>query len=172
MRIISMRRLREFWRVHTLAERPLRAWYMQVSQAEWRSFSELLTTFLPRVITSEDEYDVVQAKVDQLIDKSELTTAEQEYLNLLGTLIWDYETRMESQPVYELRGVALLKGLLELHNLKQQDLVPVFKTKSIVSDVLSGKRQLTVEHINKLAAFFNVAHEIFFEPIEFDFTSN
>jgi hypothetical protein len=46
------------------------------------------------------------------------------------------------------------------------DLVPIFKTRSIVSAVLAGKRQLTVEHINRLAAFFNLPHELFFEPLK------
>jgi len=55
--------------------------------------------------------------------------------------------------------------LLALHNLKQRDLLPIFKTKSIVSAVLNGKRQLTVAQINGLAAFFNVPHALFFEPI-------
>ena len=63
-------------------------------------------------------------------------------------------------------GIELLKGLMELHGLKQLDLVPIFKTKSIVSAVLNGKRQLTVEHINKLAGFFKVSHELFFESLD------
>jgi len=41
--------------------------------------------------------------------------------------------------------------------------VPIFKTKSIVSAVLNGKRQLTTEHIDKLAAFFRLPHGLFFE---------
>ena len=61
-------------------------------------------------------------------------------LGRMGTLIWEYEQRTESAADYELCGIALLRGLIELHALKQQDFVPIFKTKSIVSDVLNGKR--------------------------------
>lgn len=128
-------------------------------------YRELMTTFLPRVIHDEAAYQAVQAQVDQLLDQGELTTAEQEYLDLLGTLIWEYEQRTEPVTNYELRGVALLRGLIELHGLKQQDLVPIFKTKSIVSAVLNGKRQLTTEHIAKLTAFFHLPHGLFFEPM-------
>lgn len=128
-------------------------------------YRELLTTFLPRVIHDETTYQAIQTQVDQMIDQGELTPAEQEYLDLLGTLIWEYEQRTEARANYELRGVALLRGLIELHELKQQDLVPVFKTKSIVSEVLHGKRRLTVEQISKLAAFFRLPHGFFFEPI-------
>jgi hypothetical protein len=31
--------------------------------------------------------------------------------------------------------------------------------------VLNGKRRLTVEHIDRLAAFFNIPHSYFFEPM-------
>lgn len=126
-------------------------------------YRELITTFPPRVIHNEADYTTVQTQVDRLVDQGELTSAEEDYLDLLGTLIWVYEQRTEPLADYALRGVALLRGLMELHELKQQDLVPIFKTKSIVSAVLNGKRQLTTAHIDKLAAFFRLPHGLFFE---------
>lgn len=129
------------------------------------AYGALLLDFLPRVIKTEADYKAVQEQVDRLVDQDGLSPAEQDYLELLGTLIWEYESRTEDTTEYELRGIDLLRGLIDLHGLKQLDLVPIFKTKSIVSAVLSGKRQLTAEHINRLAAFFNVPHELFFEPL-------
>lgn len=129
------------------------------------NYRELMTAFSPRVIHNDAEYEVIQEKVDHLVDQPDLTLAEQEYLDLLGTLIWEYEQRTENAANYELRGIPLVKGLMELHELKQQDLVPIFKTKSIASAVLNGKRNLTVEHIHKLAAFFRIPHGLFFEPM-------
>ena len=128
-------------------------------------YGALLLDFLPRVIKTETDYRAIQQQVDRLVDHDELSPAEQDCLDLLGALIWEYETRTEDETEYELRGIELLRGLMTLHGLKQVDLVPIFKTKSIVSAVLNGKRQLTVEHINRLAAFFQVPHELFFEPI-------
>lgn len=52
--------------------------------------------------------------------------------------------------------------LIEESSVRQKDLVPIFKTESIVSDVLKGKRKLTVEHIQKLGEFFNVSPAEFF----------
>ena len=129
-------------------------------------YGDLLLDFLPRVIKTETDYSAVQEQVDRLVDQGELSPAEQDYLDLLGTLIWEYEARTEVETEYELRGIELLRGLIELHELKQLDLIPIFKTKSIVSSVLNGKRQLTVDHINKLALFFNVPHDLFFEPLD------
>jgi mRNA interferase HigB len=45
MRIISRRRLREFWERHADAEPPLRAWYTQVSRVQWRNFSDVRRDF-------------------------------------------------------------------------------------------------------------------------------
>ena len=39
MRIISKRRLREFWLEYSDAEKPLLAWYQTVKSADWSSFS-------------------------------------------------------------------------------------------------------------------------------------
>jgi HTH-type transcriptional regulator / antitoxin HigA len=75
----------------------------------------------------------------------------------------DYEQRTEQQGDYRLQGVALIRGLLELHGLKQQELTPIFKTKSITSAVLNGKRRLMVEQIDGLAHFFGLPHSLFFE---------
>jgi mRNA interferase HigB len=43
--IVSLRRLREFWSVHVRAEAPLRGWYTQTSEADWRTFGDLRATF-------------------------------------------------------------------------------------------------------------------------------
>src|SRR5947207_15462736 len=41
MRVISRRRIREFWQVHPRAEVSLRMWYKVVSAASWGNFAEL-----------------------------------------------------------------------------------------------------------------------------------
>lgn len=50
---------------------------------------------------------------------------------------------------------------MEQHNLLQKDLVDVFGTRSIVSEVLSGKRKLNKDHIERLSARFHVSAEVF-----------
>lgn len=101
-----------------------------------------------------------QEALNSLLDKGALTPDERDYLNLLGTLIYEYERTLE--PIPDIYGVELLKALMAELNLRQKDLVPIFKTESIVSAVLSGKRQLTTSHIQKLAEFFHVSPAVFF----------
>ncbi len=133
------------------------------------SYTELLTSFPPRTIKSEEDFEKTQAVIDSLLDKGSLTEEEEDYLNLLGMLIHEYESKQELVP--DIYGVELLKVLMTEMNLKQKDLVPIFKTESIVSDVLKGKRKLTVEHIQKLGNFFKVSPAVFFpeNPLEKDF---
>lgn len=45
MRVISLKRLREFWLLHPDAEEPLRAWYRIVVGAQWRSLRDARSTF-------------------------------------------------------------------------------------------------------------------------------
>ena len=129
------------------------------------AYPDLLRSFAPRPIRGEAEYQTIQAEVDRLIDCAALSVAEEDYLDLLGTLILDYERRHEERAQYDLRGVEFIKGLIELHQLTLTDLIPIFKTKSIASAVLNRHRRLTADHINRLAAFFGLPHSLFFEPL-------
>ena len=45
VRVISRRRLREFWEVHARAEVSLRVWYKVVSTATWRDLVDVRSTF-------------------------------------------------------------------------------------------------------------------------------
>ena len=125
-------------------------------------YPTLLQTYQPRPITTEVQYDLMVSQLNQLLDIASPTAEEEDMLHLLGTLIADYEAREYPDEEFELRGVALIKALMAEQGLKQKELVPIFKTKSIVSAVLAGKRNLTVEHINQLAVFFALPHSQFF----------
>jgi len=123
-------------------------------------YIELLADFPPFPIKNEEDLERTQAVVDRLIDQGELSDEEEEYLDLLGILIYEYESKQDLIP--DIYGVELLEVLIVEMNLKQKDLVPIFKTESIVSDVLNRKRRLTVDHIQKLAEFFKVSPAVFF----------
>lgn len=45
MWVVSLKRLREFWKEHERAQLSLRSWYTQVTVARWKSFAELRRTF-------------------------------------------------------------------------------------------------------------------------------
>lgn len=126
-------------------------------------YIQLLQKFPPRPITSEEDLETTQSVIDKLLDQTHLTQEESDYLNVLGALVFEYEQNQE--PIPDIYGVDLLKVLISERKLKQKDLVPIFKTESIVSDILNKKRQLTTRHIQELADFFNLSPAVFF-PIK------
>ena len=122
-------------------------------------YLQLLQQFPPRTINNDEELDKTVAVIDDLLDRPSLSSEESDYLNVLGTLVFDYEQKTE--PIPDIYGVELLKVLIAQRGLRQKDLVPIFKTESIVSDVITGKRQLTVRHIQELARFFKLSPAVF-----------
>ncbi|MHB8486008.1 MAG: helix-turn-helix domain-containing protein [Candidatus Acidiferrales bacterium] len=89
-----------------------------------------------------------------------LTAAEKEMAELLTLLIKDFEENRYRLP--RAKPLEALRFLIEQHGLKQKDLVDVFGTPSIVSEVLSGKRELNKDHIKRLSMRFHVSPELFF----------
>lgn len=130
------------------------------------TYEQLVAAFAPRPISSNEQYWASVAQIDDLLNKGELSLAEQDYLTALGMMVERYEA--EHEPNIELRGVALIRALMGEQALTQRDLVqPIFKTDSIASAVLHGKRRLTVEHIDKLAHYFQLPQTLFFEISEY-----
>ncbi len=128
---------------------------------EASNYIKLLQEFPPRPIKSEEDLISVQNVIDKLIDSGEITPEKQDYLNILGMLVSEYEEKCVSIP--DLSGVELLKALINEFGLQQKDLVPIFKTESILSSVLKGNRKFTLEHIEKLSKFFNLSPSVFFK---------
>lgn len=130
------------------------------------AYTDLLLRFPPRLITSETEYEAVLEEISHLLAKDPLSRAEQEFLALLSALVQSYEE--ENYPVAEfgLSGVALISGLMELHNLDLGDLLPVFGTREAATAVLQQTSPLTAPQINRLATFFNLPRDVFFDPVE------
>ena len=132
---------------------------MQVSE----NYRQLLAQFPPRPINTDEELEATQAVINHLLDKPELTADEEDYLDLLGILVYDYEQQQD--PIPDIYGVELLKVLIEERGIKQKELVPIFKTESIVSDILQGNRQLTTRHIQELSAYFHLSPAVFFPAV-------
>jgi HTH-type transcriptional regulator / antitoxin HigA len=123
-------------------------------------YAALLSSTLPAVIRSEAENARYIAMLEELDSKgNRMTAAERRIADLLTLLIENFEEKQ-----YALKAsspVDVLNELMSANNLKQKDLLDVFGTPSIVSEVLHGKRQLTTEHIRRLSRRFHVSPEVF-----------
>ena len=76
----------------------------------------------------------------------------------LGQLIADYDVRQ--YPMVEASGTEALRFLMQQHSLRQTDL-PEIGTQGVVSDILSGRRELNPRQIRALAARFEVSPATF-----------
>jgi HTH-type transcriptional regulator / antitoxin HigA len=124
-------------------------------------YASLLLRDQPGVIRTEAENERYIAMLEELDGKGKrMTQAERRLAELLTLLIEDFEEKH-----YGLEPSAPIEVLNELmlaNNLKQKDLLDVFGTPSIASEVMSGKRQLTTQHIRRLSRRFKVSPELFF----------
>ena len=125
-----------------------------------KKYARVLAKLLPRIITSNQEHARLLAEVENLMDKGEHRTAEEDAaLELMVRLIQNYEE--EHHPLPNPSPEEMLVYLMERRGLKQADLLPIFKSRGYISDVINGKRAISKAHARQLAGFFKVSAELF-----------
>jgi len=82
------------------------------------------------------------------------------FIDLLGDLIDDYE-KSNFEEVQNLEKISAssiekIKHLMDEYNLRQKDLIDIMGSQGYVSDILNGKRDLSLKHIKGLAKKFNI----------------
>ncbi|RSN73885.1 MULTISPECIES: ImmA/IrrE family metallo-endopeptidase [Acinetobacter] len=116
-----------------------------------------------KVIRTDEQYRAYLEQVEALMDvDTSKNQATKDTLDLLCLLIQDYETKHFQLDIPDPID-AIIFRMKEL-NLKQADLAPYFGTTSRVSEVLNGKRKLTVEMIRALSIGLNIPAETLISP--------
>lgn len=125
-----------------------------------KKYARVLAKVLPRVITTDKEHERLLSEVEKLMDRGEhRTTEENAALDLMVRLIQDYEG--EHYPLPDPSPHEMLAYLMEQRHLKQAALVPIFKSRGYVSDVVNAKRAISKAHAKQLAEFFKVSVNLF-----------
>src|SRR3954454_11933430 len=109
------------------------------------AYAHLLAEALPHVIHTEAENERCTAVLETLLRKDDLTAEEDRLRELLTMLIEEFEQREYALPAAA--PVEILRYLMESNGLRQIDLLDVFGSASVASEVLSGKRELSKAHI-------------------------
>ena len=125
-----------------------------------KKYGALFTRGIAHTITTDAEHQAAIKELEFYSLGEDQTREEDAYCEVLITLIQQYESRYRLD--ITLNPVETLKVLMENRGLKQADLVPAIDSKSHVSELLSGARELSKAHIVKLSQFFNVSPEVFF----------
>lgn len=110
-----------------------------------------------RPIRTEQDYDAALARVEMLMEVVR-TEEEDDELDVLATLIELYED--VHFPVDAPEPIAAIKFRMEQLGKSQSDLVPILGSRSKVSEVLSGKRELTLKMIRALHEHLKIPAEV------------
>jgi len=118
-------------------------------------YLELIRSFPLRPIRSEAELDRAEAMLHRLLDAPSLSAAEEDYLEILGNLIEEYESK--AHPVEPLPPHQMLAMSIESKGLTQTEVsratgIPV----STISELIAQKREFNRAHIEKLCAYFGL----------------
>ena len=123
-------------------------------------YLELIHTFPLRPIRSDKELSDALAVIDGLLDQRRLIAEEQDYLDVLSSLVERYEK--ERHPMPSVSDAQMLRHLIEAKNVTQVQVARATGiAESTISAVLAGNRRLNREHIEKLARYFHVGARAF-----------
>ncbi len=114
-----------------------------------------------KILKTEQEYNEACERIYILINSSEKAiepdSPEGEEMELLSLLVEKYE-----QEHYQIEApdpIEAIKFRMEQMNLKQADIAPLFGGKTRVSEVLNGKRTLTLKMITLLNRYLGIPLE-------------
>ncbi len=121
----------------------------------WPTVSKVVST-----LRSEEQYKKAVKLLDELIDEvsAEPNDTIESLIDILGTLIQDYESKNVPEPVGD--PISTLKHLMAERKLRQTDL-PEIGSQGVVSEILNGKRALNIAQIKALSKRFNVSPAVF-----------
>ena len=124
---------------------------------EVKAVSQFLLQFQ---IHTDDDLNQAIAYAEELTNIFENENTEIEpLLDFVLAVIEKYEDK--HYPVKRSSPVEVLKFLMDQHGHKQIDLTDV-AAKSVISEILNGKRQLNKNHIDKLSKKYHTSPAVFF----------
>lgn len=125
------------------------------------TYQELLQTVMPRPISSDRAYKRMLRQVEQLMRKQKRNRAEDDMIELLATLVEQYEIFQGcANPV--LSPAKRLAGLMEARELTQTELSHRSRVpRTTINEILHSKRNVSKINAKRLASFFNVSIDEF-----------
>ncbi|OUL21564.1 transcriptional regulator [Nostoc sp. RF31YmG] len=123
------------------------------------AYRNLLSEVAPKAIETDEEYERILNKVEELTFKKNRTNEEQALYKLLVILIEFYETQnypMDNSAPYE-----ILQHIMEASGTRQADLVGIIGSSGVVSEVVNGRRSISKAQAKALSEYFKVSPSLF-----------
>lgn len=112
------------------------------------------------ILKTEEDYNKASERLMDIFH-TEPGAPEYDELSLLILLVKDYDDRHYTLPQADILDI--IKEKMQDRGLKNKDLEPIIGSKSYVSSVLSGKRDLTLKMAKRLRDYFNLPAELFLQ---------
>lgn len=112
------------------------------------------------IIESDRDHAQAKALIEKLMGSSDV--ADQARMTAQARLIEAYERARWPRRTPTLPE--LLTYLMDQHGLSRADLVPLLGTPSRVSEVLNGKRELSMSMVRKLRERFQISADLLISP--------
>ena len=110
-----------------------------------------------RPIRTEDDYELALARIHEIFH-AEIGTPEGDELDILTSLVELYEAK--HHPIEVPSALAAIEFHMDQHGLKQRDLIPYIGGRAKVSEVLSGKRPITMSMARALHRHLGIPADI------------
>lgn len=127
----------------------------------WKGLRSSVPFFGP--IRNGRDYQRMQALMDELLnvvgDDEDHPLAD--LLDVIGMLVAQYEDENTPGLLVSSKPLEVLQFLMEQHGLKQADLRKEIGTQGVVSEILSGNRQINARQAKALAKRFGVSPAVF-----------
>ena len=126
------------------------------------AYDNLLLDVRPRPIRSRAAYHRALRHVERLMSKPHLAAAESEMVELLSLLIEQYEA--VEHPTPECSPAEMLEHLLEARTITKARLArDTGIPRSVITNVLAGRRAISKAVAVKLAGYFGVSLSVFIQ---------
>ena len=116
-------------------------------------------------IRNKQDYELALKRVELLMD-SEFRTEDFDELEVLTTLIENYETKHYTIDTPD--PIEAIKFRIEQEGLRQKDLAEIFGNKVRVSEVLNKKRSLTLDMIRNINHDLHIPFESLLNKYELE----
>ena len=110
-----------------------------------------------RPIQTEADYQSTLSRIEVLMDAAP-NSADEIELDALATLVEAYEER--HFPIPDIHPLEVIKFIMGQNNMTDADLIPYIGSPAQVSDVMSGRKPLTIDMIRRLHSELNIPAEL------------
>ena len=116
--------------------------------------------FVLRPIRNKSDYQKALDVATELSSRTDLTSEQADYLEILTKVIADYEDKHFKMTKHSPREI--LEFLVEENQMSGSDLGRILGNRTLGPALLRGERSLSKTHIKKLAKHFSVSPALFF----------